>query len=151
VLSVIIPTLNSVQELEALFAALVPGAVDGLVREVLLADGGSTDGTAALCEDAGATMVQGGLAEVAAAARHDAVLVLPPDLRLPYDWIRKLTAHQVNGGGPAIIEGMWRRPRWFGPSIGAIGLLMSREQLMADGRRGLPALRRRLRRPVRID
>ena len=35
-------------------AALVPAAVDGIVREVVLADGGSSDKTILIADDAGA-------------------------------------------------------------------------------------------------
>jgi glycosyltransferase involved in cell wall biosynthesis len=52
-LSVIIPTHDSENALVASLAALVPGAMDGLVREVIVADGGSRDGTATVADVAG--------------------------------------------------------------------------------------------------
>ena len=52
-LSVIIPTFNSEREMQVLLPVLVPAAVDGLVREVIAADAGSTDATGLICEDAG--------------------------------------------------------------------------------------------------
>ena len=52
-LSVIIATLNSERPLLPTLAALVPGATAGLVSEVLIADGGSRDDTAAVADIAG--------------------------------------------------------------------------------------------------
>ena len=42
-LSVIIPTLNAEETLTRTLAPLVPGAVRGLVQEVIVVDGGSSD------------------------------------------------------------------------------------------------------------
>ena len=52
-LSVIIATFNSERPLVRTLAALVPGATAGLVSEVLIADGGSQDETAAVADVAG--------------------------------------------------------------------------------------------------
>src|SRR5579862_7623548 len=52
-LSVIIATLDSEALLVPTLAALVPGAMDGLVSEVIIADGGSRDGTATVADVAG--------------------------------------------------------------------------------------------------
>ena len=46
-ISVVVPTLNAEAGLAASLTSLVPAAVEGLVREVIVVDGGSTDGTAA--------------------------------------------------------------------------------------------------------
>ncbi|HET6928016.1 MAG TPA: glycosyltransferase, partial [Hyphomicrobiaceae bacterium] len=53
-ISVIIPTLNAEATLAETLSALVPAAVAGLVREVLVVDGGSSDRTAEIVERAGA-------------------------------------------------------------------------------------------------
>ena len=45
-ISVVIPTLNAETGLAPTLAALVPATVQGLVREVIIADGGSRDDTA---------------------------------------------------------------------------------------------------------
>ena len=45
-ISVVIPTHESERALAHTLAALVPGALDGVLREVIVADGGSKDGTA---------------------------------------------------------------------------------------------------------
>ena len=52
-LSVIIPTHESERILVRTLACLVPGATAGLIREVILADGGSTDETAEVGDVAG--------------------------------------------------------------------------------------------------
>ena len=56
-ISVVIPTLNSQAGLPAVLARLVPAAVDGLVREVIIADGGSSDGTTAIADQTGARLL----------------------------------------------------------------------------------------------
>jgi hypothetical protein len=150
VISVIIPTSNSIRDLEPLLASLVAGAVDGIVREVLLADAGSTDDTAALCEDAGAEMIAGDLAKAAAAAKSEMVLVTPVDLRLPQDWVQKLGTHMSGGGGDAVLRGLWRRARWLGPHIGAVAVLTSKAQVVGYGSGGIGALRGRLKRPAQL-
>src|ERR1043165_2462471 len=52
-LSIIIPTHDSERALVPTLAALVPGATAGIVREVIVADGGSRDETAKVADIAG--------------------------------------------------------------------------------------------------
>lgn len=91
-LSVVIPTLNCERYLTATFAALVPAAVDGVVREVVVADGGSEDGTVAIADLAGATIVRSRrsrgiqLAAGARQARADWLLFLHADTVLAAGW-----------------------------------------------------------------
>ena len=56
-ISVIIPTLNAEDGLARSLAALVPAAVDGVVREVIVVDGGSSDQTLAIADEAGVKIV----------------------------------------------------------------------------------------------
>ena len=44
-ISVVIPTLNAQSGLPACLSALVPGMVEGHIRQVIVVDGGSTDRT----------------------------------------------------------------------------------------------------------
>lgn len=88
-ISVVIPTFNPGEALAPTLAALVPAAVANLVREVVLADAGSTDDTLAIAEDAGATVVPAGddpLAAGCAAARGPWLLLLRPGMRLSPEW-----------------------------------------------------------------
>ena len=57
-ISVVIPTLNAEGTLTGTLAALVPAAVDGLVREVIVVDGGSRDRTAQIVDSAGAELMR---------------------------------------------------------------------------------------------
>jgi cellulose synthase/poly-beta-1,6-N-acetylglucosamine synthase-like glycosyltransferase len=104
-LSVIIPTRDSAADLQGLLAALVPAAMDGLVREVICADAGSVDPTAEICEDSGARLLAGGLVAAAQAAKSDWVLILPPGIQLRRDWAEALKAHLIRGKRPAVLPG----------------------------------------------
>ena len=52
-LSVVIATENAERILLPTLAALVPGATAGIVREVIVADAGSSDATAMIADAAG--------------------------------------------------------------------------------------------------
>lgn len=103
-ISVVVPTLDSAACLADCLAALVPAAVDNLVREVVLADGGSRDETLDIAEDAGARLVRSGpargerIAAGCAAARHDWLLVLWPETVLDPDWAPQAALHMQRRG-----------------------------------------------------
>ncbi|MBI1238939.1 MAG: glycosyltransferase [Alphaproteobacteria bacterium] len=72
-LSIVIPTLNAERHLPRTLSALVNGAVRGLVREVIVTDGGSTDMTEAIADAAGAEFIRaprGRGSQLAEGARH---------------------------------------------------------------------------------
>jgi glycosyltransferase involved in cell wall biosynthesis len=91
-ISVIIPTLNADRKLPRCFDSLIAAAVRGVVREVIVADGGSSDGTRAIADAAGAhfqTAAKGRSACLqagAAAARGDWLLFLHPETALEAGW-----------------------------------------------------------------
>jgi glycosyltransferase involved in cell wall biosynthesis len=93
VLSVIIPTLDCERALVPTLAALVSGATEGLIREVLLADGGSQDDTAVVADVAGCKFLRldrplgQRLRAAAAAARGPWLLFLRPGSTLDTPWI----------------------------------------------------------------
>ena len=58
-LTVIIPTRNSEPNLPRTLACLVGPTVRGLVREVIMVDYGSSDGTADIAEETGARFLSG--------------------------------------------------------------------------------------------
>ena len=97
-ISVIIPTLNAQSGLAATLTALVPATVDGIVREVIVVDGGSTDRTAAIADEAGTRFVtrSGGRGYQLLAGAHRArfpwLLFLHADTVLQPGWEREATA-----------------------------------------------------------
>ncbi len=97
-ISVIIPTLNAERGLAATLTALIPAVVDGLIREVIVVDGGSTDRTLKIAEASGAEVVKAdrgrGVQLMAGAqrARFDWLLFLHADTVLEPGWEREASA-----------------------------------------------------------
>ncbi len=91
-ISVVIPTLNAERLLPRCFDSLITAAVRGVVREVIVADGGSADGTLTIADAAGAHIVAAGrtrgaqMAAGAGAARGDWILFLHPETALEPGW-----------------------------------------------------------------
>ncbi len=115
-ISVIIPTLDAQDRLTPTLAALVPAAVDGLVREVIVVDGGSTDQTGAIAEDAGATFLvrTGGrgyqLEAAARRAKFPWLLFLHDDTVLDAGWEREASSfmHAVDSGSRPAAAAVFR-------------------------------------------
>jgi glycosyltransferase involved in cell wall biosynthesis len=91
-LSVIIPTDNSERPLVSTLAVLVTGVTAGVVREVIVADAGSRDDTAAVAEVAGCNFMtlEGPLASrlktAAAKARAPWLMFLRPGTVIDPNW-----------------------------------------------------------------
>jgi len=106
-LSIVVPVLDEASEIEAALRALAPYRARG--AEVIVVDGGSADGTAALAAPlADSVMIapRGRASQMntgAAAARADVLLFLHADTRLPEDADRLLT------GGLAASRRVWGR------------------------------------------
>lgn len=149
-ISVIVPTLNAERELQVLLPVLVPAAVDGLVREVIVADAGSTDATLVICEDAGADVVAD-LISASTMARGELILVLLADLRLRRGWEDSLRRHIEGRGGAALLaEGPPSLvERLTGPK--RAGVLLSSEAFRALAPRDFADLRRRLGRATHLS
>ena len=105
-LSIVIPTLNAETTLTRTLAALIPATVRGLVKEVIIVDGGSTDLTAEIADAAGATWISAPrgrgsqLKAGADAARSDWLLFLHADTVLERGWedeVEKLF-ERIDGG-----------------------------------------------------
>ncbi len=147
-ISVVIPTWNAAADLPETLAALMPGLTAGMIREVVVTDGGSTDGTRRIAEAAGAVWVEGPpgrggqLMRGVAAAQAPWIFVLHADTHLAGPWARSFTAHIVQypeGAGYFALRFRatgawpWWVARWanfrsqaFGLPYGDQGLLLSR-------------------------
>ncbi len=91
-ISVVIPTLDSAATLPRCFNGLLDAAMSGLVREVIVVDGGSSDDTLTIADAAGAHIVKATgsrgalLALGGTVARSDWLLFLHPDTVLEPNW-----------------------------------------------------------------
>jgi len=98
-ISVVIPTLNSADDLAPCLASLTEGLSAGLIREVIVTDGGSTDGTLALADHAGANVVSGAksrggqLRRGCADAKGDWLLILHADTQMGQGWTAAVLDH----------------------------------------------------------
>src|SRR5918999_5198920 len=105
-ISVVIPTLNAEAGLASTLSALVPAAVDGLVRQVIVVDGGSSYRTLKIAEAAGADIIQtqvgrgSQLIAGAEKARFPWLLFLHSDTVLEPGWEREaaILVEAVDGG-----------------------------------------------------
>src|SRR5258707_7735533 len=94
-LSVIIPTFNSERMLVPTLAMLISGAMSGLVREVTIVDGGSTDATLQVADAAGCEVAVSSpplgtrLNAAAAAARSPWVMFLRAGTVLDATWLQE--------------------------------------------------------------
>lgn len=107
-ISVVLLVSEDLPGLAAQMAMLVPAAVDGLVKEVILV-GRADPGVEALVEDSGARLVscEGAaaacLAAGAASARGDWILTLRAAPALREGWREPVTKHLAGGGAPAVL------------------------------------------------
>lgn len=154
-LSVIIPTLNAEARLAPCLDALVGAAVNGLVREVIVIDGGSADRTTEIADGFGARILTaspgrgGQLGAGAEAAKGKWLLFLHADTVLEAGWAeeaaRFMEGHphkaavftlkfDAEGAAPALVaRGAMVRTRLFKVPYGDQGLLISKALYDASG------------------
>lgn len=177
-LSVVIPVRDEARGLPPLLADLA--TAPGLVAEVVVVDGGSRDGSAAVARLAGAQVLSappgrgGQLVRGIAASQAPWLLLLHGDGRLPTGWARSVAGAMRQGEGQAwafrlAIDGadpalrlvelaVTLRSRWRSLPYGDQGLLLSRQLYrQAGGIAPLPLMEdlefvERLRRlaPIRL-
>jgi hypothetical protein len=164
-LSVVIPTQNSEEGLARTLVSLVPAAAEGVVREVVVADAGSSDGTRIVADAAGCSLVEipGGWltrvgAGVHAARRTPWFLIMSPNVVLAAHWYREAASfvERAERAGRADTHvGTFRiayeefgwRPRLAERVVGISGALLGRplrEQGLIISRHHLEALAARI-------
>lgn len=147
-ISVIIPTLNAAQTLGPCLLSLSEALTNGLLTEVIFADGGSSDDTAQIAEEVGAVVSpspKGRGTQMAAAAdqaKGEWFLFLHADSVLENGWVRVAQNHLTHpdkagyfhlkfddNSLPAQLVAGWAnlRARIFGLPYGDQGLLISRK------------------------
>jgi glycosyltransferase involved in cell wall biosynthesis len=145
-LSVLMETRNDEEWLAVTLASLVGGAVEGMVREVVVCDAGSTDRTRDVADHAGCRiMAEGGIAMGIAQARSDWLLLLEPGARLGDGWIEAIAAHigkaamaarfsRAKGSRAPFLSRVFSRPRALEQ-----GLLISTRQALVLSKRASSA------------
>jgi glycosyltransferase involved in cell wall biosynthesis len=101
-LTVLIETRNDEEGLTRTLASLIGGAVEGVVRDVIVCDRGSTDQTHRVADHAGCHYVaNGGVAVGIRQAKGEWLLILEPGARLVDGWIEPVLAHTLKMSMPA--------------------------------------------------
>ncbi|MDF1606625.1 glycosyl transferase [Hoeflea sp. YIM 152468] len=143
-ITVLIECKDQENALAVTLAALVPGAVEGLVAEVVILDRGSSDGTEQLAEAAGCRfLVDPDLRDVVGAVRGDWVFLIEPGARPLLGWIDHIGQHMAAGRQAARMRPSrnYRLPvfkRWFRGRVSALehGVLMPKPQAIANAKSG---------------
>ncbi len=143
-ISVVIPTLNAEKRLPICLEALVPAAIDGLVKEVVIVDGGSIDKTLEIAEGFGATILNstpgrgGQLLAGAEAARGDWLLFLHGDTVLEYKWASEAASFMKAGLQRAGVFRLRFDAKGIAPKIVAAGAMIRTQALKSPyGDQGL--------------
>ena len=152
-ISIVIPTLNAAQVLPGTLLALMEGLRSGLIRELIVSDGGSEDATLEMVEEAGAVIVKGPpsrggqLKRGCEVAKGEWLLILHADTELQAGWCSVVAdclplgrpatfrlRFRANGFGADWVAG-WAnlRSRLFGMPYGDQGLLVRRTDYVAAG------------------
>jgi glycosyltransferase involved in cell wall biosynthesis len=127
-LTVLIETLNDEERLARTLASLVGGAVEGVVREVMVCDRGSTDQTGLVADHAGCLWLEhADLAAGIRRARGDWLLLVEPGARLIAGWPEPVMRHTAEAVGPA----RFTRSRAGAPHL--LSRLFSARRPLADG------------------
>ena len=143
-ISIVIPTLNAEAGFAACLDALIPATVDGLVREVIVVDGGSADGTCAIADGFGARVLSappgrgGQLRAGAEAARGDWLMFLHADTVLEARWADDAAMHiRKNTERAAVFTLAFDVPYWQATLISATAMLRTRMFRLPYGDQGL--------------
>jgi glycosyltransferase involved in cell wall biosynthesis len=142
-LSVLIETRNDEEGLARTLGSLVPAAVEGAVREVIVCDKGSSDQTYRIAEHAGCHFVaNGGIAAGIRQAKGDWLLLIEPGAKLADGWVEAAVEHMTTsttaarfsrsrGAGRTFLSRFFRRGRPL-----AHGLVITKRQAASLASKG---------------
>ena len=143
-LTIIMESRDSEAELAQTLSALVSGAVEGLVRDVIVLDHGSRDGTSKVADAAGCRfLAHWDMKDVVRSARGEWLLLLEPGARPLGGWVEALADYLATNRTPARFTPSrnHRRPflKRFGrrPSPLEQGFLIPKRQATAIARTGM--------------
>lgn len=127
-LSVLIETQNDEEGLARTLGSLVTAAVEGVVREVIVCDRGSSDGTHRVADHAGCQFVaSGGVAAGIKQAKSDWLLLLEPGARLVAGWTEDVVEHTARLATAA------RFSRSRGARLPLLSRIFSGNRALSDG------------------
>ena len=149
-ITVVIPTLNAAHFLPGCVAALIEGVQAGLIRELVVSDGGSTDGTLAIADEVGARIASGApsrggqLRRGCLEAAGDWLLIVHADTQLAPGWSDHAQTHiehetagygwlRFDKGGGLVARWANLRSRVFGLPYGDQALLLPKTLYDAVG------------------
>ena len=142
-LTIIMECRDNEAELAQTLSALVAGAVEGIVRDVIVLDHGSRDGSATVADAAGCRfLTDWDMADVVRSARGEWLLLLEPGARPLSGWVDAVVDHVAVDKRPACFAGSRsHRPpllRRFGrrPALER-GYLVSKRQASATVASGM--------------
>jgi rSAM/selenodomain-associated transferase 2 len=152
-ISVVVPTYNAEHALAGCLGALMEGIEQGLIRELIVSDGGSTDASGAVAQAWGAEVLSGPasrggqLRRGVEAAKGEWVLIVHADTVLDAGWTEaarvKLNNSETAGWfilafdqrsiGATVVAGWANLRSRFGLPYGDQGLLIHRDLYNAVG------------------
>src|SRR5688500_9200424 len=127
-LTVLIETENDEDGLTRTLASLIGGAVEGVIRDVIVCDRGSNDQTHRVAGHAGCHYIaDGGVAAGLRQAKCEWLLILEPGARLVDGWVDSVLAHTARMTMPA------RFSRARGSRAPFLSRAFSRPTALAEG------------------
>ncbi|MDX5347330.1 MAG: TIGR04283 family arsenosugar biosynthesis glycosyltransferase [Hymenobacteraceae bacterium] len=119
-ISIIIPVFNEADVIEGLIRHLLKTDAEGMICEVLVADGGSTDDTCRVAEQAGATVIKCSslgraiqMNEAAGKATGDVLYFLHADTFPPHSFSKRIIAAVSNGAVAGCFRLQFDYRHWF--------------------------------------
>jgi hypothetical protein len=143
-ITIIMECRDNEADLAQTLSALVAGAVEGVVRDVIVLDHGSRDGSAKVADAAGCRfLTHWDMKDVVRSARGEWLMLLEPGARPLSGWVDAVADYVSVNKGPARFLGSRNHRRPFFKRLGRRlapleqGFLVSKRQASALARSGM--------------